>query len=170
MENYDQQNNQQANQREPLPVFEKPAQPVYQQPVYQEPVNQQPVYQQPVYQQPVYQQPVYQQPVYQQPAYQQPAYQQPIPQLKELGDSAFGKGLAAAIMAEFPVTSIIAIIMGSKAQNLAAQAEAMAARYGVSAGGKCIAGKIMGKIGKIMGIVLTVFYAFYFLLLIAAMG
>lgn len=128
MENFDQQN----NAREPLPVFENPAQP------------------------PVYTQPIYEQPVYQ-------PQQANIPQLEALVNSAFGKGLASAIMCSFPVASIIAIVMGSQAQNLALEAEAMAAHYGISAGGKKTAAKILGKVGKIAGIAYTAFWAFYLL-------
>jgi len=64
------------------PAYQEPSPPVFQepQPVFPEPP---PVYQapaQPIYQEPVYQQPVYQEPVYQQqPMYQQQvAYQPPV--------------------------------------------------------------------------------------------
>ena len=46
-----------------------------------------------------------------------PVVEQPRPQnysqVTESANSAFGKGLAATIMAEFPVASLIAIFMGA---------------------------------------------------------
>lgn len=90
-----------------------------------------------------------------------PTFQQTeVPQLKVLAEEAFSNGLAAVIMAEFPVASIFAIIKGCKAQKLAKEAENMAAGYGISAGGKNVAAKIMGIVGKISGIVNTALYAF----------
>lgn len=136
--------------REPLPTFD------YQ----QQPVNQQPAYQQPVYQQPVYQQPVYQQPVYQQPATQN---------IEENAGKAFGKSLAATIMAWFPVTSIIAIIMGAIGLKLSKANSEHASRLGVSAGGKNNAAKILGIVGLVSGIVMTVFW-FIYIILIAALA
>lgn len=83
-------------------------------------------------------------------------------QVEEMANSAFGKCLAACIMAWFPVASIIAIIMGSQGLKLVAGANAMAERLGISAGGKAIGAKITGMIGKIGGIVMTAFYGLYF--------
>ena len=88
-----------------------------------------------------------------------PTFQQTdIPQLKALTDEAFSTGLASVIMAGFPVASIIAIFKGRKAQTLAKEAEDMASAYGFSAGGKNVAAKVMGIVGKIDGIVCTAFY------------
>ncbi len=163
--NFNGQGVQNDQTREPLPTFE---QPVYQQPVYQQ---EQPVYQQPVYQQPVYQQeqPAYQQ--YQQPVYQQPMYQQsvsPVSQeIEEKAGSAFGKGLAATIMAWFPITSIIAIILGSIGLKLANANNEHASRLGVSAGGKNVAAKILGIVGLVSGIVMTIFWVVYIIAIVA---
>ena len=118
-------------------------------------------------QQPTYQQPMYQQPMYQQPVYQQPPQDMYTREIGECADSAFGKGLAATIMAWFPVTSIIAIILGSGSVNLVEKAQELAARCGISAGGKCVAAKILGKIGKIGGIVMTIFWGVYIFLLVS---
>lgn len=91
-------------------------------------------------------------------------------------DSAFGKSLAAVILANFPICSIIAIIMGSLGLKAANTTRELADRYGISAGGKCTAAKIMGLIGMIYGIVntaaytlLIVFYFLYFILLLSMM-
>ena len=92
------------------------------------------------------------------------------PRIDTYADSAFSKGLAATIMAWFPVTSIIAIIMGSQSLSAVGIAQSLAASCGTSAGGKCVAGKILGKIGKIGGIVMTAFWGFYILLIAAIIG
>ncbi len=92
------------------------------------------------------------------------------PRIDEYAGTAFGKGLAATIMAWFPVASIIAIITGSKALSAAKAAKELAENCGTSAGGKCVAAKILGKIGKIGGIVMTAFWGFYILLIAAIIG
>ena len=92
------------------------------------------------------------------------------PAITECADSAFGKGLAATIMAWFPIVSIVAIAMGSSGLNLVEQAQVIAAQYGAEAGGKATAAKILSKIGKIAGIVMTIFWAFYFFLIFAIIG
>ena len=88
-------------------------------------------------------------------------------QVEGLVKSAFSKGLASVIMAEMPVASIIAIFMGNKALKLADSANALAAQYGISAGGKCVAAKVLGEIGKIVGIVMTILWPFYIIACVA---
>ena len=151
------------------PMNDQPATQPYYEPAYTQAT---PDYQQPAYQEPAYQQPAYQQPVYQQPVYQQPVAPAPtsVPAAAACADEAFGKGLAATIMAWFPITSIIAIAMGGKGLGLLEQAEAIAAQYGVSAGGKAIAAKILSKIGKIGGIAMTIFWGVYFFIIIVALA
>lgn len=89
--------------------------------------------------------------------------------VEQMANDAFGKCLAACIMAWFPVASIIAIIVGSQGLKMVESANAMAATLGISAGGKAIAGKITGMIGKIGGIVMTAFYGLYFLIFFFAL-
>lgn len=104
---------------------------------------------------------------------QQPYAQQPSgehPAVTASADAAFGKSLAAAIMCSFPITSIIAIILGSAGLSLVEETNRLAAQYGVSAGGKNVAAKVLGMIGKIAGIVMTVFWGLYFLILLLAIG
>lgn len=84
--------------------------------------------------------------------------------------SAFGKCLAAAIMAWFPICSIIAIILGSGGLKLVDRANELAAYYGVSAGGKNVAAKILGMVGKIAGIVMTAFYGIYIVIAVFIIG
>ena len=90
------------------------------------------------------------------------------PEVDACVDSAFGKALASAIMCEFPIASIIAIVMGSTSLNLVEQAKFMAAQRGVKPSGKIVAATILGKIGKIAGIVMTVFWAIYFFIILVA--
>lgn len=93
----------------------------------------------------------------------------PIPiesHLRSLGDSAFGKALAATIMAWFPITSIIAIFMGSKALKIVGAAYTLAEQNRVRVTGKCKAARVLGMIGKIGGIVMTVFWILYGIYLI----
>ena len=96
-------------------------------------------------------------------------YYQPVvtdPQVESLIDSAFGKSLAATIMCGFPIASIIAIILGSAGLNLVDEAKRLAAQRGAKPGGKNVAATVLGKIGKIVGIVMTVWWAFYILFII----
>ena len=138
------QNNQFVNPNE------QPVAPV--EPVYAEPV-------QPVYAQPVA--PV--QPVYAQPPVQPvgPTVEQVV---HDLADKAFGKALAAAIMSAFPITSIIAIVMGSGALKLVNQARDIATPYGIFGGGKYIAARVLALVGKYTGIAMTIFWGLYFLI------
>lgn len=99
-----------------------------------------------------------------------------VPGLPNLVESAFSTGLAATIMAQFPVASIIAIFKGRQAGKLVADAENLAAQYGTKAGGKKIAAKVLSKVGFISGIYYTAlwawfatFYSLYFLILFIAM-
>ena len=158
------QNNQFVNPNEQPVAPVEPVAPV--QPVYAEPV--QPVYAQPVA--PV--QPV--QPVYTQPVYTQPPVQPVGPTVEQvvhdLADKAFGKALASVIMSAFPITSIIAIVMGSKALNLVNQARDIATPYGIFGGGKYIASRIMAMVGKYTGIAMTIFWGLYILIIAAAVG
>lgn len=82
-------------------------------------------------------------------------------QIEELGKEAFPKALASAIMAEFPVASIIAIFMAIKSQKVVKSAYDLAERNGVKVDGKCMAAKILSMVGKILGIVMTCFWGFY---------
>ncbi len=137
---------QQPQQREPLPVFDPQNQYGYPQ------QNTQPYPNMNYPNQP--------------PMYTQAPQTAPVtnPEIQACVESAFNKSLASTIMAWFPICSILAIIFGSIGLKQVKRAEQMAAYYGVSAGGKNIAAKVMGKIGKIAGIVLTAFYGLYFLL------
>lgn len=90
-----------------------------------------------------------------------PAAPERDPAIDILAGNAFGKGLAAVIMADFPVASIIAIFTGLKGLRYAKNASALAESQGVQVGGKGIAGRILSTIGLIMGCAMTAFWAFY---------
>lgn len=84
-------------------------------------------------------------------------------------NSAFGKGLAATILAWFPITSIIAIFLGSASTKLVAKLRDHATANGIKPSGKNIAAKILGMVGKIGGIAMTVFWVIYFAIMAFAM-
>lgn len=90
--------------------------------------------------------------------------------VEQMVNDAFSSGLAATICAWFPVASIIAIGKGSKALKKREEAQKLAETYGLKLPGKNIAAKILGKIGKIGGIVMTVFWPLYIIILIAALA
>lgn len=90
--------------------------------------------------------------------------------VKDYADAAFSKALAAAIMCEFPIASIIAIIFGSKGLHFAEAAKRLAAEQGIEPGGKVTAAVILGKIGKIAGIVMTAFWGVYLLIMLIALS
>ncbi|MBQ3064626.1 MAG: DUF4190 domain-containing protein [Clostridia bacterium] len=105
--------------------------------------------------------------------YYPPVYQQQPrtnPHVEESAGSAFGKSLAGLIMSEFPICSIIAIILSSMGLRLAKQTDEMAAYYRVEAGGKNVAAKVLGTIGLILSIIMTVFYCFFFIAIIATVS
>lgn len=80
-------------------------------------------------------------------------------ELHDVVESAFSTGLAAAIMSEFPVASIIAIFRGQKGKKLVMQADEITARTGIRGGVKRILAKIFSIYGFINGIVCTALYA-----------
>ena len=94
----------------------------------------------------------------------------PRPDVEDCVNSAFGKALASVIMAWFPITCIISIFLSSGALKLVAQANQLAANYGIGAPGKNIAAKVLGTIGKISSIIMTVIYGLYFLLIFSLLG
>ena len=94
-------------------------------------------------------------------------------ELKSIVESAFSTGLAAAIMSEFPVASILAISKGQKGKKLVQQADEITERTGIRGGAKRMLAKIFSIYGFINGIVCTVLYAIlsiyftvYFLIII----
>lgn len=136
---------------------------------YQQGYSAQPVYQQQGYpaQQGYNQSPYYaaQAPVYQQGV---PQYQTTHPVVEECVGSAFGKALASVIICSLPIGSLIGIFLGNSGLNYAERANVLAAQYGCRAGGKNIAAKILGKIGKITSVVMTIFWGIYFFILFMA--
>ena len=128
-----------------------------------------PVYTAPVYEAPKAE-PVYTAPVYEAPK-AAPSYNpNPVAEVENMVGEAFSSGLAATICAWFPVASIIAIGKGSKALKKREEAQKMAEAYGVTLPGKNIAARILGMVGKIGGIVMTVFWPLYIIILIAALA
>lgn len=79
---------------------------------------------------------------------------------QEAVGNAFSTGLAAAIMSEFPVASIMAIFRGQKGKKLVAEIDAITEQTGKSGGAKRLLAKIFSIYGFINGIVCTALYAF----------
>lgn len=136
------------------PMYEQPVEPQYTQPV--EPQYEQPQYSQPQYSQPQYEQPQYSQPQYEQPQYSQPVYGQPMPpvgdaQERELAKQNLVFGILAIAFACTYYFAFMGIIFGAISMG---KAKAYAASYPMS--GKAKVGSILGKVGFILGIVLTV--------------
>lgn len=110
---------------------------------------------QPQYQQPdPYQQPQYQQPV--EPQYQQPVYGQPVssvgdPQERALAKTILVFGILAIAFACTYYVAFMGIVFGAITSGKVKQYIAM---YPLS--GKAKTGSILGKVGLILGIVLTV--------------
>lgn len=84
----------------------------------------------------------------------------------EMSNSAFNKALASAIMSNFPIASIIAIVQGNQALNQVKRIKELAEPYGIFAGGKYIAARVLALIGKFSGIAMTIFWALYLFLII----
>lgn len=83
-----------------------------------------------------------------------------------VANSVFGKALAAAIMMEFPITSVIAIFMGASVNSTLNELNSVAQNYGVKGNGKYIAARVLSKIGLFAGIGMSVFWALYFLIFV----
>lgn len=83
------------------------------------------------------------------------------PEVQQLAEQAFKKGLTATILSQFPVASIIAIFMGSKGCKLVAETRELANARGVKGGGKYIAANVLSKVGKFAGIGYTIFWGIY---------
>lgn len=89
--------------------------------------------------------------------------------LQELVNSAFTKGLVAAILMEVPFASIVSIFLGIAAGKTVKKADELASRLGTKAGGKRLAAKILSKVGLFGGIAMSVFWVCYMLYIIIFM-
>lgn len=94
--------------------------------------------------------------------------QQVTKRIQDLVDSAFNKGLVSSILAWFPVTSIIAIFLAAASKNASSEAVELGNVSGNEVGGKNIAAKILNTVGLVSGIVMSVIWGIYFLIIIAA--
>ena len=120
------------------------------------------------YQQPAYEQPAYQQPAYQQPAYQQPAYQSAPSYGAQGGEapdasSLMTKGIVGAALCEIGIPGIV---LG----NIAMKGVQQRRSEGYEYTGKLKAAYICGKVAKIVGIIMTIFWALYFLIIVLIIG
>ncbi len=82
-------------------------------------------------------------------------------------EETFGKALASAICASFPVASIVAIVLGNNALKKWKEATALSQQYRFKLTGKSIPTRVLGLVGKIAGIAMTVFWGAYLSFLLA---
>lgn len=96
---------------------------------------------------------------------------EPVREEPKRGDAikAMVFGILAAYFAWFPFMSILGIIFGSIAKKNGT-AIIFASPASTATRNFAKAGRITGKVGLIAGIIMTVFYAFYFILIIALSG
>lgn len=152
------------------PVQPKPMRPQYEssqpvQPQYMQPQPVQPQYVQPQPVQPQYAQPQYGQPQYAQPQYGQPVQQAATPESQSLAKGILGFGIAAIVCAWIPIASILGIIFGAIAKGRAKTYDAM----NYPSNGMRVTGKVLGLIGFIAGIIMTVYYSIYFIAILAVL-
>lgn len=88
--------------------------------------------------------------------------------IQNLADSAFSNGLASAIMAWFPVTSIIAIVLSGVSKRYVKEADRLGKALGIEVSGKKTAGSILSNVGRIAGIIMTCIWGVYFFMLFIA--
>lgn len=107
--------------------------------------------------QPQYNQPQYNQPQYPQPQNDYPQYGQQYPAMET--PDFLPKAIAAAVMSEFPVASIIAIIVGAnnrrRIQDYLAMGGKMTPKVRVS--------HILSTVGLWLGVGMTIIWGIYFL-------
>ena len=100
------------------------------------------------------QQPVYQQPAYQQPAYQQqPVYQQPA--ADDGSGSILTFGILGLALCEVPILGLIFAIMAIKKSG------AFAATHGGTCYGKAKVGRILGIVGLVASIIMTIYWVVF---------
>ncbi len=74
-----------------------------------------------------------------------------------MSKSILGFGIAAIILAWFPIGSILGIIFGAIAISKAKRFDAA----GYPTNGRRVTGKVLGVIALVFGIILTVYYTIY---------
>lgn len=99
-----------------------------------------------------------------------------VNEVADLANGSFGKGLAATIMANFPITCYIAIFLGLAGLKKSKRAGALASEHGIRVGGKGKAGKILSIVGIAYGgymslawTLVILIYAIYAVILLAAL-
>ena len=99
-----------------------------------------------------------------------------VNEVADLASGSFSKGLAATIMANFPITCYIAIFLGLAGLKKSKRAGALASEHGIRVGGKGKAGKILSIVGIAYGgymslawTMVILIYAIYAVILLAAL-
>ena len=159
-----------ALKKEVAPVAEPVAEaPVAEAPVVEAPVVEAPVAEAPVVEPVAAEAPVQAEipvaaPVYQQETFQQAPTFNAAPVAPVDAGSLMIKGILAIALCGFGIPGII---LGSMAKKLAAQ---FMAANGGQIFGKAKIGSILGRIGFGFGIGLTIFWAFYFIIIVGILG
>ena len=86
--------------------------------------------------------------------------------VEEMSGGAFTKALLSTIFCAWPITSIIAIVLGCQALNQVNRIKELAEPYGIFAGGKYIAARVLALVGKFTGIAMTVIWGLYLLVIL----
>ena len=99
-----------------------------------------------------------------------------VNEVADLANGSFGNGLAATIMANFPITCYIAIFLGIAGLKKSKRAGALASEHGIRVGGKGKVGKILSIVGIAYGgymslawTMVILIYAIYAVILLAAL-
>ncbi len=93
-----------------------------------------------------------------------------IDTVESLASSAFGKGLAGAIISFFPIASVVGIFLSAFGLSNAKKASEIGNRYGFKAPGKNIAGRILSIVGLAQSIFYTCIWSIYFFFILAIIG
>ncbi len=92
------------------------------------------------------------------------------PEVNELASSSLTRGIVALILAEIPIVSIVAIILGFSAKGKGQKAQNLAKQLYCKCPAKAIVGRILGIVGGIYGIFMTVFWPIYIIYMIYIFG
>lgn len=141
----------------------KEVEAVVAEPVAEAPVVEAPVVEAPVQQEAPVETPVAT-PVYQQETFQQAPTFNAAPVASVDAGSLMIKGILAIALCVFGIPGIV---LGALARNLAAQ---FMAANGGKIFGKAKVGSILGRIGFGFGIGFTIFWAFYFIIIVGILG
>ena len=124
--------------------------------------NQQPQFEQPQFNQPQFEQPQFNQPQFNQPYYQQPAVPSSVTPSSVLTWGIVGLAFSCTFFLSF--LGIIFSAVGTK------KAKKLVEESGQPLSGKAKVGNILAKVGLPLGIVLTIFFIIWVIVIVAAIA